>query len=351
MANDSSSNHNYKVSVTAQEVNGILNIGAWDYGSVPDMSGTFKSFSISWRGYNSKGKAISGSGTPTIKKQSTTYMSADLPTDLDFGYTGSATGTLVTKYGTYTSKATWGRGTPSAPSEQKGSISITSFYVDNGSTTGMVDGKYVIGTKLCFKATIQSTYATKTCRYILTGAKESDNTWELYGSKTADAYSIAVATGIIYVKCIVTDVKGNQAQKELQVKIESEKEDNYYAYYFFGNKFKDSFSKEIHSISITLYNIYNDAVSEPQGKTIECYAHNFKTFNNIKNQKHNDGALTHITTFVVPDIKNISHATFALTEAEMKTLMKYNGGLAFKIRSQNCLTVHDVKCSIDIVFK
>ena len=346
--------HSYKVDIEAQEVNGVLNIGAWDYGSAPDMSGTFKSFSILWNGYDKNGRAISGTGTPIIMQKSKTYMEADLNTALDFGYKGSATGTLVTVYGTYTCKTTWGSKVPSSSSSSSSSsstLSITSLTIDKANTTGMVNGKYVIGTKLRIKATVSSSVGTKSVRFILTGAKESDNSWNVPYQTTITADSTVVATGVIHIKCIVTDYRNNTASKTLDVTIYGEG-DNYYAYYFFNNNLTNAFKQDIGGANIILYNVYGVSPDQvdPRKKTIQCYGHNYKTFNDIKNKKHNDSDLTLITSFVVPDEKDVPKAIVHLTENEFKKLKKFKG-LVFKIQNNNCLTVHDVKCEVEVIYK
>ena len=362
-------NHSCSITMAAQEVNGVLNIGAWDYGAKPDMPGIFKSFSISWSGYDKNGKAISGTGTPTIMQKSKTYIEGNLNTALDFGYRGSATGTLVTTYATYTCKITWGsKGTSSSNSSNSSSssssssssgssgssgsvLSITSFIVDDANTTGMVDGKYVIGTKLRFKTTVKSTYGTKSVRFVLTGAKESDNSWDVSNQTVITADSTAIATGVINAKCIVTDKKGNTASKTLDVTIYGEG-NNYYAYYFFNNNLVDAFKQDLGGANIILYNVYgvsSDQV-DPRKKTIQCYGHNYKTYNDVKNKKHSDSDLTLITSFVVPDEKNVPKSVVHLTENEFKKLKKFKG-LVFKIQNNNCLTVHDVKCEVEVIHK
>ena len=343
--------YNYKVSVTAQEVNGVINIGGWDYSSVPDMSGTFKSFSITWSGYDSKGNSISGSGTPTISQRSKTYIEGDLSTKLDFQYYGNATGTLVTTHGTYTSKTSWGSKKPTTSNNTSGTLTITSFVIDNANTTGMKNGKYVIGTKLKLKVTVQSTYGTKSVRFILTGAKESDNSWDVSNQTTITADSTAVATGVIHMKCIVTDKKGNTASKTLDVTIYGEG-DSYYAYYFFNNDIQNHCKNDVAAVNIIFYNVYNVMKDQfdPRKKTIQCYGHKYKTYNDLKNKEHKDSDLTFLTSFVIPDEKNVSKTVVVLTENEIKKLKSFTG-LAFKIQNKDALTVHDIKCEIEIVYK
>jgi hypothetical protein len=352
-SSDSSSNHNYKVDVEAQEVNGVLNIGAWDYGSVPDMSGTFKSFSITWNGYDSNGKSISGTGSPSISQKSKTYMEGSLSTKLDFQYYGNATGTLVTTHGTYTNKTSWGSKNPttSSGSNTGSSLSITSFVIDDANTTGMKNGKYVIGTKLKLKVTVKSTYGTKSVRFILTGAKESDNSWNVPYQTTITADSTAVATGVIHMKCIVTDYKGNTASKTLDVTIYGEG-DSYYAYYFFNNYIQDHCKNDVAAVNIIFYNVYNVMKDQydPRKKTIQCYGHNYKTYNDLKNKKHKDSDLTFLTSFVIPDEKNVSKTIVTLTENEIKKIKSFKG-LAFKIQNKDALTVHDIKCEIEFIYK
>ena len=350
------SNHDYKVDVEAQESNGIINIGAWDYGYVPNMSGTFKSFSITWNGYDKNGNAISGTGTPTIKQKSSTYMEADLSTKLDFQYYGNATGTLVTIYGTYTSKTSWGSKSPTSSSGSSSSSSssvlkITSFVVDDANTTGMKDGKYVIGTKLRFKVTVKSTYGTKSVRFISTGAKESDNSWNVPYQTTITADSTAVATGVIHKKCIITDYMGNTASATLDVTIYGEG-DSYFAYYFFNTSIQDHCKNDVAAVNIIFYNVYNvmDEQFDPRKKTIQCYGHKYKTYDEVKNKKHKDTDLTFLTSFVIPDEKNITRVVVNLTENEIKKLKSFKG-LAFKIQNRDCLTVHDIKCEIEFVYK
>lgn len=345
------SSHNYKVDVEAQERNGVINIGAWDYGSAPDMSGTFKSFSITWSGYDSNGNPISGTGTPTIAQRSKTYMEADLSTKLAFQYYGNATGTLVTTSGTYTNKTSWGSKRPITNSDTDSSLTITSFVIDDANTTGMKNGKYVIGTKLKLKVTVKSTHGTKSVRFILTGAKESDNEWSVPYQTTITADSTAVATGVIHMKCIVTDYKGNTASKTLDVTINGEG-DSYYAYYFFNTSIQDHCKNNIAAVNIIFYNVYNVMKDQfdPRKKTIQCYGHNYKTYNDLKNKKHKDSDLTFLTSFVIPDEKNVSKTTVTLTENEIKKLKGFKG-LAFKIQNKDALTVHDIKCEIEFIYK
>ena len=351
-----SSYHDFEVDVEAQERNGVINIGAWDYGSAPNMVETFKSFSITWNGYDSNGKAISGTGTPTLKKSTKSYLEADLSTKLDFQYYGNATGTLVTKYGTYTSKTSWGSKSPTSSSGSSSSsnssvLEITSFIVDDANTTGMKDGKYVIGTKLRIKVTVKSTYGTKSVRFIATGAKESDNSWNVPYQTTITADSTAVATGVIHSTCIVTDYRGNTASKTLDVTIHGEG-DSYFAYYFFNNKIQEHCKNEIAAANIIFYNVYNvmDGQFDPRKKTIQCYGHNYKTYDEVKNKKHKDTDLTFLTSFVIPDEKDITRVVVNLTENEIKKLKGFKG-LAFKIQNRDCLTVHDIKCEIEFVYK
>lgn len=231
------------------------------------------------------------------------------------------------------------------------SLSITSLVIDKANTTGMVDGRYVVGTKLRIKATVSSTYSTRTVRFVLSGAKESDNSWSTGGASVITADSTAVATGVIHIKCIITDRYGNTASKTLDVTIYGEG-DNYYAYYFFNNNLINAFSQEISGANIILYNVYGISPdqSDPRQKIIQCYGHNYKTFNDIKNKKHNDSDLTLITSFVVPNEKETPKAVAHLTENEFKKLIKFKG-LVFKIQDKNYLTIHDVKCEVEVIYK
>lgn len=343
--------HDYKVDVETQGSNGIINIGAWDYGSAPDMSGTFKSFSITWSGYDSNGKSISGTGTPAISQRSKTYVEGSLSTKLDFQYYGNATGTLVTTNGTYTSKTSWGTKTPSTSSSTSSTLTITSFVIDDKNTTGMKNGKYVIGTKLRLKVTVKSSHGTKSVRFILTGAKESDNEWTVPYQTTITADSTAVATGVIHMKCIVTDYRGNTASKTLDVTIYGEG-DSYYAYYFFNDNIQEHCKNNIAAVNIIFYNVYNvmEDQFDPRKKTIQCYGHKYKTYNDLKNKKHKDSDLTFLTSFVIPDEKNISRVVVTLTENEIKKIKSFKG-LAFKIQNKDALTVHDLKCEIEFIYK
>jgi hypothetical protein len=89
---------------------------------------------------------------------------------------------------------------------------------------------------------------------------------------------------------------------------------------------------------------------DPRKKTIQCYGHTYKTYNDLKNKKHKDSDLTFLTSFVIPDEKNISRVVVTLTENEIKKIKSFKG-LAFKIQNKDALTVHDIKCEIEFIYK
>ena len=267
---------------------------------------------------------------------------------------GSCTMTATDNKGNTTTKTIYwdeaGSGTSSGTSSTSSILSIASLTIDDANTTGMKNGKYVIGTKLRIKAVVKSSNGVKSVRFILSGAKESDNSWDV-SSTTITADSTAVATGVIHIKCIVTDKKGNTTSKTLDVTIYGEG-DNYYAYYFFNKALENAFKENIGGANIILYNVYDVSPDQvdPAKKTILCYGHNYKTYNDIKNKKHKDSDLTLITSVIMPDAKNSSKVTIHLTESEFKRLIKYKG-LAFKIQNKNCLTVHGIKCEVEVIYK
>ena len=313
------------------------------------------SMSIYWSGKDSNGNSISGSKVfNNIKEEKAVYT---FTTNCSAKYYFEATMNVASKNSsrstTCAHNPNWSNtSSGSSSSSNSGSVlSITSFIVDDANTTGMVDGKYVIGTKLRFKVTVKSTYGTKSVRFISTGAKESDNSWDVPYQTVITADSTAVATGVIHKTCIVTDRLGNTASKTLDVTIYGEG-DNYYAYYFFNNNLIDAFKQDLGGANIILYNVYgvsSDQV-DPRKKTIQCYGHNYKTYNDVKNKKHSDSDLTLITSFIVPDEKNVPKSIVHLTENEFKKLKKFKG-LVFKIQNNNCLTVHDIKCEVEVIYK
>ena len=100
------------------------------------------------------------------------------------------------------------------------------------------------------------------------------------------------------------------------------------------------------------YNVYNTASNQtdPAGKTIKLYGHNYKTFNDIKNIQHGNVPLTLLSTVKVPNTLGSSSIDFLLTDNEIAKLKKCKG-LMFMTEDKNELTVHGAKCSITITYK
>ncbi len=230
-------------------------------------------------------------------------------------------------------------------------LSVTSVTVDNSRTTGMKNGKYVVGTKFMIVATFNNRYTTKEVRYVTTGARQGDNAWAISGRK-AEAYCTAIAPGEMFVEVIVTDVRGNIAARTLQITIEEEQED-YYAYYFFDDRIDKTFTGvNAQSATITLYNVYNifPYQSDPKNLTILCYGHKYKKLSEVEKLTHDKLTLSLLKTFTCPNVSGSSQIDIPLSGSDIQKLQGFNG-LAFKLLDKNKVTVHGVKCTISMSYK
>lgn len=231
-------------------------------------------------------------------------------------------------------------------------LSVTSLVIDKNRTTGIKDGKYVVGTRFMIVANFSSRYGTKDVRFITTGSRQGDNAWGTGGSKKAEAYCTAIAPGEMFVEVIVTDVRGNIASKVIQMTITEENED-YYAYYFFDDKISKTFSGlNAQSATITLYNNYNvfPYQSDPKNLTIICYGHKYKKFSEVEKLKENKLELVPLKTFTCPNISNSNQIDIILSGEDVQKLKGFDG-LAFKIVDKNKVTVHGATCTISMSYK
>lgn len=302
---------NYTTSINPQEINGLLNIGAWS--TIYDLNNAFKSFSITWSGHNKNGNAISGSGVPTVQQWMPSYIEADLQTPLDFSYPGSAKGVLNTTNCSITCYTSWqGRGTSSG-SGSSGSGS-------SGST--ITEYK----TKFTFTGVVDKTTSVNAT------------------NKTISTQITPNLPGEVYCKF---EVGG--ASKTVATKITGSNENKYIGFYFFGEKMSNSLNdSNIKNVTIKLYNVYNkyEYQKSPKGLTYSIYGHSYGSFNECKNLKTTP-TLKLIKTFEFTGPKDSQYIEIKLSSSEWNTLKSYDG-LAFAINTKDSLTVHDIKCIIDI---
>jgi hypothetical protein len=304
---------NYTASINPQETNGLLNIGAWS--TVYDLYDGFKSFSITWSGHNKNGNHISGSGVPTVQQWMPSYVEADLQTPLDFSYPGSAKGIFVSTKCTITCYTSWqGRS-------------------DHGSSGGSDSGGSSSGST-------STSYKTK---FTFTGAV--DKTVDVNATnKTISTQITPNLPGEVYCKF---EVGG--ASKTVATEITGSNENKYIGFYFFGDKMGDSLNdSNIKNVVIKLYNVYDryEYQKSPKGLTYSIYGHSYKSFNECKKLTATP-TLKLIKTFEFMGAKDSQYIEIKLSSSEWNTLKSYEG-LAFAINTKDSLTVHDVKCIIDI---
>lgn len=182
---------------------------------------------------------------------------------------------------------------------------------------------------------------------VLTGARETNNTWNVPKSGTLTGVFTASKAGEVYAKTTVVDSTGNYAYKTIPIVIEGIKYNQYYGYYFFGKKMYEKLNQNnIRKVTIRLHNLENYYVyqSSPQGKVFALYAHNYETYSSCSNVKNLDDKLVKIKE-VRASLEKTSTIDFVLTNEELTLLRKYKG-VAFSIIDKDYLTVHSIKCSI-----
>ena len=238
------------------------------------------------------------------------------------------------------------------PSQRVETLNIKDLYIDKNKTTGMKDGKYIIGTKLAIAATVESSAGLKKARIVLTGAKTSDNEWDQCSS-TIEATTTATEVGDLNIQLIVTDKKGNTANKSITVNIDGDDDKIYYAYYFFGTDMYNSLNREdLNKASIKLYNKFNEHNNQvdPAGITFMLYGHHYENYTQCKDVKQTTSGLTEIKSFKAPDQKQCEYIEIELTKTDINKL-KNCKGIAFGMVDQKKLTIHGAQCTIDVEYK
>lgn len=330
------------------------NVRVYGYGNSDSV---ITSAEITWSGQNASGTFVSGQKLFHSVNQKNPSLAVD--TNCSNKYSGSATIRMTANGVSKTANVTWKANSPSTPSKPSVSptpqdtISIKELYIDKANSKGLKDNAYVVGSTLRISAVIQSSSPTKSARFILSGAKESDATVQTYGDTNISADATMEKPGQLTIKCIATNTKGNTATKTITVTIGGHDEVDYYGFYFFNTDLVTALlNKNISDITIKLHNVFNvdDNQVDPAGLTYNLYAHKYATYNSCKSRTDMLDQLTLIKTFIVPNIKKEPYIEIKLTAAEIEAIKGYKG-IAFGMVSEGKLTIHNKQCYIDITYK
>lgn len=310
-----------------------------------------------WSGYSHLGIPVSGKEVihshriKHIKYPHATVHSEH--TTCSPRWPGQATITITNGYITRAFKLSWPiLEHPEPEPEPKEVLNITDLYIDANKTTGMKDGKYIVGTKLAIVGKVESSNGLKKARMILSGSKTSDNEWDQCSS-TIEATTTATEVGDLNIQLIVTDKKGKTATKTITVKIDGDDDKIYYAYYFFGADMYNSLNREdLNKASIKLYNKFNEHNNQvdPAGLTFILYGHHYENYTQCKDIKQSNSSLTEIKSFKVSDQKQNEYIEIELSKTDINKL-KNCKGIAFGMVDQKKLTIHGAQCTIDVEYK